>query len=126
MIDSAFYSILSSNSAMINKLGDEIYLGFVPQPSDQYLTIQKPSHNRPSTIDNVRSLETASYQIDIYCKSSVCGAEIAQIFIDEFHLKSASTDEHQIKLMRVDNESTSYDFDTKMFGRRLDVTLYFN
>jgi len=125
MIDSAFYLVLSSNAALKNLLGGDIYLGFVPQPSEKYLLIQKTSHPRPSTIDNAPSLQSASYQLDCYCSSSVCTEEIAQKIVDEIHLKRAESGGYSIKLMTVDGESSGHDFETKMFSRRLDVTLHF-
>lgn len=126
MIDSVFYTLLTTNEALTGLLSGEVYMGFVPMPSDKYLMFQCASRSRPSTIDNNSSQQTVNYQIDCYGKSSVDVSAVIDAFVNEFHLKGAVVGGYDIQLIEVENESTSHDQETKMFGRRIDVKLYFN
>ena len=126
MIDTAIYQIISGDSGVSALVGSEVYIGVNPDPGALYITIQGIQHLRPANIDFGASKQHAGFQVDVYGKLSPSVSDLSEAVVSATHYKTAVADGHSIQFMRVENERSNHEPETKLFRKSLDISLFFD
>ncbi len=125
-IEDVLFQLLSNLPELASDIGDRVYFEFNPNSEEKnYIVYQKISHLRPLDIDSLHSVETASFQVDIYSDGETKAKTIRDSMIEAIHGLSNSDYGEDIQLIYVETDSSGYESDADLYRITTAMSIYF-
>lgn len=125
MIDEHLYSFLSSNTA-ITDICPRIFSVDAPADVDLPLvTYQELSNYRTRSWDGVNQQIQSNLTIDVWAKSKIEAADIANVILDELEDYAGAMGAKTVQQVDISGAVLSYDAEQAEYGCSIDVEVWY-
>lgn len=128
MLETFIYHMLTTQApaSVAAAVGERVYPAVLPRdvsyPAIRYAAISLPSGERTST-GAQHTTKTAQFQLDVYAKTYLQAATIANALNSHFDGVSGTHSGYVIQLVEVTNQRPSYESNLEIQSQMLELTI---